>query len=333
MIEKTVFSDEEIVAQIKSNYNIITNDIEHEDRGSANIFYITDDENKRYVFKEFESGCKEEKILKEAQIVYFLKSKNISVPEYVKTVDNKYYFKYKNRIVILMKYITGYTKNPNTGSYEQVIECANLHGRVLKALENYEKLEQSDIEKWHMKKQIEPARAKYNKLIKKLGNSEIDKKIEKDIKYKLELLDKIEQIDFDGMQYMTFKNCNGDFSIMQFIYENEKIKAVLDFERAKYMPVGWEIIRSYTHIDEQCKDGSFNIKNYNDYMKTVMKYVKLNEYDLKFTPYMYLLRLATSPYGFEEYINNHELTDLLNFGFWRTKMCQSIYKIWGTDPK
>lgn len=59
---------------------------------------------------------------------------------------------------------------------------------------------------------------------------------------------------------MTFKNCNGDFSIMQFIYENEKIKAVLDFERAKYMPVGWEIIRSYTHIDEQCKDGSFNIK-------------------------------------------------------------------------
>ena len=45
----------------------------------------------------------------------------------------------------------------------------------------------------------------------------------------------IEQIDFDGMQYMTFKNCNGDFSIMQFIYENEKIKAVLDFERAKYM--------------------------------------------------------------------------------------------------
>ena len=26
MIEKTVFSDEEIVAQIKSNYNIITNE-------------------------------------------------------------------------------------------------------------------------------------------------------------------------------------------------------------------------------------------------------------------------------------------------------------------
>lgn len=36
MIEKTVFSDEEIVAQIKSNYNITTKDIEHEDRGSAN---------------------------------------------------------------------------------------------------------------------------------------------------------------------------------------------------------------------------------------------------------------------------------------------------------
>ena len=75
MIEKTVFSDEEIVAQIKSNYNIITNDIEHEDRGSANIFYITDDENKKYVFKEFESGCKEKKNIKRSTNSIFFKIK------------------------------------------------------------------------------------------------------------------------------------------------------------------------------------------------------------------------------------------------------------------
>ena len=36
MIEKTVFSDEEIVAQVKSNYDITIKNIEHEDRGSAN---------------------------------------------------------------------------------------------------------------------------------------------------------------------------------------------------------------------------------------------------------------------------------------------------------
>ena len=67
-------------------------------------------------------------------------------------------------------------------------------------------------------------------------------------------------------------------------------------------------------------------------MKTVMKYVKLNEYDLKFTPYMYSLRLATSPYGFEEYINNHELTDLLNFGILENKNVSKYLQNLGNRP-
>lgn len=324
MIEETVFNNNEIKDQVLKNYNIKINQITHESRGSANIFYITDVENKKYVFKEFESRCKEEKILQEAEILYFLKNKKIDVPEYIRTVNNNFYFKYKNRIIILMKFIEGYSKNPNTGTYEQVIECANLHGKVTKALEEYKRFESVDIEKWHKKRQILPAKAKYIELIKKLDNSEINKKIKSDFEYKLNLLEQIEKMDFEGMQHMTLKNCHGDFSVMQFIYENEKIKALLDFERAKYMPVSWEIIRSYTHIDEKCKNGNIDIKNLVDYVKTVMKYINLNKYDLKFMPYMYLLRLATSPYGYEEYINNTKLESLLEFGLWRTKMCKTL---------
>lgn len=325
MLEKSVFTNSEIKRTIEIYYNLNIKKIEYEDRGSANIFYVYDSSNK-YVLKEFESRCKEEKILQEAQIISFLKSQNINVPEYIKTIDDKFYFLYKNRIVILMKFIEGYSKEPNTGTYEQVLECASWHGKITKALESYEKLESVDIEKWHQKKRIAPAKKKYNELIKKLGKSEIEQKIKQDFKYKLELLNKIEKMDFEGMQNMTLKNCHGDFSIMQFIYENEKIKAILDFERAKYMPVSWEIIRSYTHIDEKCKDGDIDIKNLVDYVQTVMKYINLNKYDLKFMPYMYLLRLSTSAYGYEEYINNNELTSLLNFGFWRTNMCKSMEK-------
>lgn len=326
MIEETVFSINEIKKQVWANYNIRIKLVEREERGSANIFYVTDIKNVKYVFKEFETRCKEEKILQEAQIVYFLKSKKINVPEYIKTIDDKFYFKYKNRIIILMKFITGYSKEPNTGTYEQTMECAELHGKITKALEEFEKLESVDIEKWCLKKRILPAKDKYNELIKRLGNSDIDKNIKSDFEYKLKLLDEIEKMNFDGMQYMTLKNCHGDFSIMQFIYEKEKIKAILDFERAKYMPIAWEVIRSYTHIDEKCKDGNIDIKNLVDYVKIVSKYIKLNKYDLIFMPDMYLLRLATSPYGYEEYMNNNESDSLLNFGFWRTKMCKSIYE-------
>ena len=70
-----LFNKNEIKDQVLKNYNIKINQITHESRGSANIFYITDVENKKYVFKEFESRCKEEKILQEAEILYFLKNK------------------------------------------------------------------------------------------------------------------------------------------------------------------------------------------------------------------------------------------------------------------
>ena len=93
MIEETVFNNNEIKDQVLKNYNIKINQITHESRGSANIFYITDVENKKYVFKEFESRCKEEKILQEAEILYFLKNKKIDVPEYIRTVNNNFYFK------------------------------------------------------------------------------------------------------------------------------------------------------------------------------------------------------------------------------------------------
>lgn len=325
MIENTVFSIDEIKSQVLKNYNIVINLVEHEDRGSANIFYVTDVENNKYVFKEFESRCTEEKISQEAEIIYFLKEKGFCVPEYIKTVDGKFYFKCTDRIIILMKYIYGYTKNPNTGTYQQIMECANLHGKVTKVLESYEKLEIVDIKKWYSKSCIIKARNKYNELLERLGSSALEQKIKADLQYKLNLLDELDKFNLEDIQYMTLKNCHGDFSIMQFIYDNEKIKAIIDFERAKYMPISWEIIRAYTHMDMKCSDGNVDIGNLCDYVKIMMEYIELNKYDLKFMPYIYLFKLATSSYGYEEYINNSELTDLLEFGFWRTKICKNIY--------
>ncbi len=323
LLEKSVFNNNEIKKVVKKYYNINIEKIEHEDRGSSNIFYVYDLNNK-YVLKEFESRCKEEKILQESKIIEHLKNKNIKVPKYIKTVEGGFFFKYKGRIIILMEFIEGYTKSPNTGSFKQTIESATLLGKITKGLEDYGKMEKISIKKYYKKEKIEPSRIKYLSLLSKLGTSNIDEIIKKDFKYKLQLLDKIEKMDFEGMKNMTYKNSHGDFSIMQFIYKDEKVNAVLDFERARCLPIAWEIIRSYTHIDEKCKNGDFDISNFIEYVKEVMKYIELNKYDLKFMPYMYLLRLATSPYGYEEYMNNNKLKSLLDFGIWRTKMCKSL---------
>lgn len=325
MIEKSVFLYNEIIDEVKRNYNIDVEKIEKEDRGSANIYYVYDANNK-YVFKEFESRCKEQKILQEANILEHLNKNKIKTPKYIKTIDNKFYFKYKNRIIILMNFIEGYTKNPNTGNFTQTIESATLLGKITKALESFEQMECESWDKYYKNDFFDKAQKKYLDLIEKIGNSDKEQIIKNDLVYKIELVNQLKEFDLNGIENITYKNSHGDFSIMQFLYLDEKVTAVIDFERARKLPIVWEIIRSYTHIDEKCKNGDFDIGNFIKYVKEVMKYIDLNIYDLKFMPYTYLLKLAGSAYGYEEYINNNELVNLFDFGRWRTKMCKSLMK-------
>ena len=93
------------------------------------------------------------------------------------------------------------------------------------------------------------------------------------------------------------------------------------------MPVIWEIARSYSYIDKDAKDGELNIKNIVDYTREVAKVTELNEYDLKYLPYVYLIQLARSPFGYEQYFKNVKNKDeLLNFAFYRTNICRDLSK-------
>ena len=91
------------------------------------------------------------------------------------------------------------------------------------------------------------------------------------------------------------------------------------------MPVAWEIIRSFTYIDKESANGDLNIENLVDYTKKVMEYVTLNEYDLKWMPYFYLMQLVTSTFGYEQYIQNSNQKQLLDFAFWRCKMSVTLF--------
>ena len=62
-----------------------------------------------------------------------------------------------------------------------------------------------------------------------------------------------------------------------------------------------------------------------DYIKEFNKYVKLNEYDLKYMSYIYLIQLLSSTYGYKEYINNNENIELLEFAYFRTNICKYLF--------
>ena len=60
------------------------------------------------------------------------------------------------------------------------------------------------------------------------------------------------------------------------------------------------------------------------YVKTFNKYVKLNKYDLKYMPYIYLIQILNSNYGYKQYVYDHTKINLLNFGYLRTNICKYL---------
>ena len=92
------------------------------------------------------------------------------------------------------------------------------------------------------------------------------------------------------------------------------------------MPVAWEVIRSYCYIDKNVKNGDIDINLLTQYFREFMKYIKLNEYDLKYVSYIYLLQLASSTFGYKEYIEDYSQKELIEFAFFITNLCKNLYE-------
>ena len=135
-----------------------------------------------------------------------------------------------------------------------------------------------------------------------------------------------DNLDFKDMSKLTVMNTHGDYSVLQFIYKDGKINAIIDFVSACKMPIVWEIIRSYSYIDKKAKDGKLDIDNLVQYVKTFMDYVQLNKYDLKFMPYLYLVQLLASTFGYKQYIADNSKKSLLEFAYFRTNLCKYLFK-------
>lgn len=325
MLEKSVFiNKKEIINFVKEKYEINVTNIKIINRGSANIYSLNGDE---YILKEFQSKYTKEEIEKEITIINHLKKDGIKVPSYIKTINDTYYSLYKDKVIIIQKFIEGYTLDRNEGNYEQTIECAKVYGMIVESLENLDillPLNDLSFSKENLTKGIE----KHQKLLELINDKDAEEtlKIKRDLEEKINMIKNISKENiFIDTKKLTIKNTHGDFNILQFIYKNNHINSVIDFVSACRMPVVWELIRSYSYIDKDVKNGIFNLDTFNDYIKEFNKYVKLNEYDLKYMSYIYLIQLLSSTYGYKEYINNNENIELLEFVYFRTNICKYLF--------
>lgn len=326
MIEETVFlNNEEIINFVKKNYALEVTNVKKIDRGSANIYSLNND---KYVLKEFQSKYTKEEVEKEIAVINHLKKCGIQVPVYIETLSKEYNCVYKERIIIIQEFIEGETLNNNEGNYQQTIECAEIYGKIVSALDSLSiPLPSSDISEWYSKESSDASIKKHEDLLFMLDESdETDLKIKKDIEEKIQMIKIIRNtLEFSEMSNLTIKNTHGDYNLLQFIYKDGKVAAIIDFVSACKMPIVWELIRSYSYIDADAKDGEFNLDTFVEYVKTFNKYIKLNKYDIKYMSYIYLIQILNSSFGYKQYIYDHSKKSLLNFGYLRTNICRYLF--------
>ena len=321
MVEKTNFTNEAIINEIKKHYGICVNKIDRIIGGSANIYELFSDSG-IYILKEFQKWYKSETILKEVHVIDHLRAKGIKVPEYVRCLNGNYSFNYMGNEVIIQKYIEGYVKKPNTGGKKDLLESAKILGLIINALEDYtyDDLPSFDLEYIMSKEKLRSSIYKNAELIKCTD----DNLIINDLKNKEFIIKNLLNINLsEDFKNMTIAKSHGDFGIVQLIYGKDI--TIIDFATAMEVPIAYEVIRSYACVDKKCASGEINMDNLILYIREFNKYVPLNRYDLKCMAYIYLYKLASSSYGFKQYINNGDL-DLYKIGVWRSKMCRYLFE-------
>ncbi len=325
MIEKSMLTREKIRILVKEKYGLSIASVNKIDRGMANLFQLVTENGKKFILKEFQSKYNKQAINKEINIIRFLENKKIPVPKYIKLKNKEYSFEYLEHVIIMQEYIEGYTLDKNTGDINQVLESARYLGKLVNALEDYAHNFSFEPDSW-FKTDFYPAINKYHHMIKELKDDDKQKElITNDINDKIEMIKQLKDTDFINIDKASVKYTHGDYSVMQFIYKDGKVNAIIDFVSACDMPIIWEIIRSYSYIDKECIDGKFNVDNFISYVKEYMKYARLNKYDLQYMPYIYLIQLLKSTFGYKQYIKTGD-RELLEFAILRTNICRYLFK-------
>lgn len=314
MIEKKILNNKKIREILKENYNIEVDNIILITKGSAEIYKISSENS--YILKLYQTKYSKEEIEKEINVISYLNKKKFIVPKYVKTKDNKYYVKIENRYMIIQEYISGKSKEKFMATKEQLKECGYIHGLLVKNLLDY-KVDEIEIGDWY---DFEKNKNKLKEVIE-LGTNEI---VINDLNEKINIMNNL-NIDLSDIDKISYYVSHGDFSYLQFIYEKNKVKAIIDFIRVKKLPIVWEIMRSYSYMDKECKNAKINIDNLVLYVKEFMKSVPLNKYDLKYMPYVYMCQLLRSTYGYKE-VYKKDNNDILEFAHFRTELCKNIYE-------
>ncbi len=328
-LEKTVLNEKIVSDLLSRHYGISPISAKKLKLGTANCFQVYDG-YKYYFLKEFQSSFSENAVVQEAKLLEYLSDAGVPTTRFYKTLNNEFVINYRNHIICLEEYIEGQTYDYDDLPLELLPQVGKMLGRLHQTLKDYPlPIDMSD--KWLTSFSAENMIAQYDALIK-IAESKVDDKntnqIIDDLQYKKQLAIRCEEYKeyYNGITYCS---THGDYQGCQLIFEKEEIKAVIDFSSASCLTVTWEIMRSFVQSSNYCRtNATVDIKAFCEYVREYLKFSPLTKIDMIAMPYVYLFQLARSKYGYPQYLNtdSEDREGLLQFAFWRTKMCREVEK-------
>ena len=328
-LEKSVLNYEIASDLVLQNYGISIASMEKLKLGTANCFRIYDG-SKYYFLKEFQSSISTDSIIQEANLLEYLTNAGIPTACFYKTLSNEFVINYQNHIICLEEYIQGQAYDYNDLPIQLLPKVGAMLGRLHKVLRNYP-LPIDMSNQWLAAFSAEKMMSQYDALIKIAESKPEDKNsvpIIADLCYKKQLALRCEEYKryYDNITYCS---THGDYQGCQMIFEGEEIKAVIDFSSAACLPVTWELMRSFVQSSKSCiRSATVDIDGLCDYVREYLRYFPLTKDDIIAMPYVYLLQLARSTFGYPQYLktDSEDRENLLRFAFWRTQMCRDVEK-------
>lgn len=251
-----------------------------------------------------------------------LKDTDVPVKHYLTTFNNDLYVAGKDYYVNIQEWSDGETFGNFSGDEDYLIQCAECLAKINVNLEglNLHQILPNVFEGFD--KSIDQTTKLLQRLESKQPNKHNDK-IKDCLTWKLNTLNYLKTLKWPNWYDFKFGNSHGDFSILQTIALNNKLYKVIDFENAGKCPLIWEIMRSFALSDKE--KTTINKDRLEKYINAYTAINPIPEFDLQNKYKLYLAQLIQSNYGFYNYIDNNDDSNL-DFAYWRIDYCKELLK-------
>lgn len=284
-----------------SKYNIVVKSAEKAAAGAGSDTYFINSSTGKYVVK-FPCTSEINNPENEPDLCQYLLENNIKACEFVRNIDGRSIsYDASGRLFNVQKFIDGTMYEWNTAPQWLLDASAETLGRIHSVLKSYKGLPEGIGKNFFKYMTPQSALSSYEKSVS-IARHNGDSETCSELEYRMEQMRHFPSYAID-ITNLTCQATHGDYFISQLICGEKAINAVIDWTTACVHPVVWEIMRSYVYAAACCADGTIDIQQFIEYVKSYLKFGSLNKNDIAIMPKLFYYQIAVCDY-YAQYYNS-----------------------------